>query len=293
VLDAVGPGGQAGTSSMIENYLGFPRGISGRELTERAAAQVQKFGVSITSPCQAVSLEVGSAYHVVRLQGGAEVPARVVVVATGARYRRLPLEGWDRFEGAGIYYAATDLETRSCSERPVVVVGGGNSAGQAALFLADQASHVDIVVRRAGLAETMSRYLIARIESHPRIAVRPHTRVTAVAGGEWLERVELTSDEGGAVTSDCAGLFCFIGADAATSWLPPEVRLDRAGFVLTDRDVTPETPGAREALPFESSVPGVFAVGDVRHGSTKRVAAAVGEGSAAIRSAHVYLAERA
>jgi thioredoxin reductase (NADPH) len=293
VLDAVGPGGQAGTSSMIENYLGFPRGISGRELTERAAAQVQKFGVSITSPCEAAGLEAGSAYHVVRLQGGVEVPARVVVVATGARYRRLPLENWDRFEGAGIYYAATDLETRACSERPVVVVGGGNSAGQAALFLAEEASHVDIVVRRDGLAATMSRYLIARIESHPRITVRPHTRVTAVEGGEGLERVELTGDGGDAVTSACAGLFCFIGADAATAWLPPEVQLDRAGFVLTDRDVTTEAGGAREVLPFESSVPGVFAVGDVRHGSTKRVAAAVGEGSAAIRSAHVYLAERA
>jgi thioredoxin reductase (NADPH) len=294
VLDAVGPGGQAGTSSMIENYLGFPRGISGQELTERAAAQVQKFGVSITSPCDAVGLVVGSAYHVVQLNGGVEVPARVVVVATGARYRRLPLDGWDRLEGAGIYYAATDLETRVCSQRPVVVVGGGNSAGQAALFLAEHAAHVDIVIRREGLEATMSRYLIARIESHPRITVRTGTRVTAVEGEDTLARVELTSDDGTVVASDCSGLFCFIGADAATTWLPPEVQLDRAGFVLTDRDVHgADDPGAREVLPFESSVPGVFAVGDVRHGSTKRVAAAVGEGSAAIRSAHVYLAERA
>lgn len=296
VLDTVGPGGQAGSSSMIENYLGFPSGISGRELTDRATAQVQKFGVSISSPCEAVALEVGSEYHVVRLRGGVEVPGRVVIVATGASYRRLPLEGWERFEGAGIYYAATDLETRVCAQRPVVVVGGGNSAGQAALHLAEQAARVDIVVRRDGLAETMSRYLIARIESDPRIQVRSRTQVTGVHGGETLSQIDLER-EGTTTTVDCAGLFCFIGADAATTWLPPQVRLDRSGFVLTDRDLVADDPAgsehpARDALPFESSLPGIFAVGDVRHGSTKRVAAAVGEGSAAIRSAHQYLATR-
>lgn len=297
VLDTVGPGGQAGSSSLIENYLGFPRGISGRELTDRATAQAQKFGVSITSPCEAASLEVGGEVNVIRLRGGAEVPARVVVVATGARYRRLPLDRWEHFEGAGIYYAATDLETRSCAERPVVVIGGGNSAGQAALFLAEQASSVDIVVRREGLEETMSRYLIARIEVHRRIRVRARTTVTAVDGDEMLTHIELTGPDGIAGHEACVGLFCFIGADAATSWLPPAVQLDRAGFVLTDRDVASADGDAfggpgREVLPYESSVPGVFAVGDVRHGSTKRVAAAVGEGSAAIRSAHQYLAER-
>ncbi len=296
VLDTVGPGGQAGSSSLIENYLGFPRGISGRELTDRATAQAQKFGVSITSPCEAASLEVGGEVNVIRLRGGAEVPARVVVVATGARYRRLPLDRWEHFEGAGIYYAATDLETRSCAGQPVVVIGGGNSAGQAALFLAESASHVDIVVRRDGLEDTMSRYLIARIEVHPRIRVRPRTTVTAVDGDTSLSHIELTTTDGTSSREACAGLFCFIGADAATSWLPPEVQLDRAGFVLTDRDVVAldaATEGAnREVLPYESSVPGVFAVGDVRHGSTKRVAAAVGEGSASIRSAHQYLAER-
>ena len=296
VLDTVGPGGQAGSSSMIENYLGFPSGISGRELTDRATAQVQKFGVSISSPCEAVALEVGSEYHVVRLRGDVEVPGRVVIVATGASYRRLPLEGWERFEGAGIYYAATDLETRVCAQRPVVVVGGGNSAGQAALHLAEQAARVDIVVRRDGLAETMSRYLIARIESDPRIQVRSRTRVAGVHGDETLSSIDL--ERGGITTTvDCAGLFCFIGADAATTWLPPQVRLDRAGFVLTDRDLADDDSAgsehpARDALPFESSLPGIFAVGDVRHGSTKRVAAAVGEGSAAIRSAHQYLATR-
>lgn len=295
VLDAVGPGGQAGASSLIENYLGFPSGISGKELTDRATAQVQKFGVSITSPCEAAALEIGSEYHLVKLGGDVEVPARVVVVATGARYRRLPLDGWERFEGAGIYYAATDLEARVCADRSVLVVGGGNSAGQAALHLAKHAAQVDMVVRRDGLADTMSRYLIARIERHPRIRVRPQTQVTAVHGGATLERIDLTR-EGVTETVDCAGLFCFIGAQAATGWLPPEVRLDRAGFVLTDRDLATDdadAPLLREPLPYESSVPGVFAVGDVRHGSTKRVAAAVGEGSAAIRSAHVHLATNA
>lgn len=297
VLDTVGPGGQAGSSSLIENYLGFPRGISGRELTDRATAQAQKFGVSITSPCEASSLEVGGEVNVIRLRGGAEVPARVVVVATGARYRRLPLDRWEHFEGAGIYYAATDLETRSCAGQPVVVIGGGNSAGQAALFLAEQASSVDIVVRRDGLEETMSRYLIARIEVHPRIRVRSRTSVTAVDGDESLSHIELTAVDETTSREACAGLFCFIGADAATSWLPPEVQLDRTGFVLTDRDVVAADGGdvhsaGREVLPYESSVPGVFAVGDVRHGSTKRVAAAVGEGSASIRSAHQYLAKR-
>lgn len=296
VLDTVGPGGQAGSSSMIENYLGFPSGISGRELTDRATAQVQKFGVTISSPCEAVALEAGPEYHVVRLRGDVEVPGRVVIVATGASYRRLPLAGWERLEGAGIYYAATDLETRVCAQRPVVVVGGGNSAGQAALHLAEQAARVDIVVRRDGLAETMSRYLIARIESDPRIQVRSRTRVAGVHGDETLSRIDLERD-GITTTVDCSGLFCFIGADAATTWLPPQVRLDRSGFVLTDRDLADldadgsERP-ARDALPFESSLPGIFAVGDVRHGSTKRVAAAVGEGSATIRSAHQYLANR-
>lgn len=296
-LDSVGPGGQAGTSSLIENYLGFPRGISGRELTERAAAQAQKFGVSITSPCEVGALEIGSEFHVVHLTGGVEVPARVVVIASGARYRRLSLEGWEQLEGAGIYYSATDLETRACVDRPVLVVGGGNSAGQAALFLAEHAARVEIVIRRDTLAATMSRYLIARIEGHARIAVRPGTTVTGVHGDATLSHVDLTDEAGTTIRQECAGLFCFIGAEAATAWLPPEVLLDRSGFVLTDRALAgvgtdAGASGAREALPFESSVPGVFAVGDVRHGSTKRVAAAVGEGSAVISSAHQYLSAR-
>jgi thioredoxin reductase (NADPH) len=292
VLDASGPGGQAGTSSLIENYLGFPSGISGRELTDRATAQAQKFGVAITSPCEATAIETSAEQHTIRLRGGDTVPARVVVVASGARYRRLPLPGWEALEGVGIYYAATDLESRQCANRPAVVLGGGNSAGQAALHLADHAERVTIVVRRDGLAETMSRYLIARIEAHPRIEVRTQSVISAVHGDTTLTAIDLTR-AGSTTTEPCGGLYCFIGAEAATAWLPPEVQLDRAGFILTGRDLppTPASAGAeREPLPFESSIPGIFAVGDVRHGSTKRVATAVGEGSAVISAAHRYLA---
>lgn len=291
VLDAAGPGGQAGTSSLIENYLGFPSGLSGRELTERAAAQAQKFGARITSPCEVASLAAGAESHTVTINGGDQVAARTVVVATGARYRRLPVPDWERFEGSGIYYAATELEARGCAGRRVAVIGGGNSAGQAALFLAGHASSVQLLVRRDGLAESMSRYLVDRIEGHPRITLRPRSQVVAVHGDEVLRRIEVSDGTGARVGADCDALFCFIGAEAATGWLPPEVQLDPSGFVLTDRDLPADTASAgREPLPYESSVPGVFAAGDVRCGSTKRVASAVGEGAAAIGSAHRYLA---
>lgn len=292
VLDGAGPGGQAGTSSLIENYLGFPSGLSGRDLTERAAAQAQKFGARITSPCEVVTLTTGAESHLLTLKSGAEVAARVVIVATGARYRRLALDRWAHFEGAGIYYAATDLEARVCDRQRVAVIGGGNSAGQAALFLARHAAQVDILVRRDGLHETMSRYLVERIGSHPGITVRPRTQVQAVDGDEVLTRIDLVDGDGRITTETVAGLFCFIGADASTGWLPRAVRLDDAGFVLTDRDLRADPDALqRDVLPFESSVPGVFAVGDVRHGSTKRVAAGVGEGASVIHSAHTYLAD--
>lgn len=293
VVDAAGPGGQAGTSSFIENYLGFPSGISGRDLTDRAAAQAQKFGARISSPCEAVALTIGSESHRVDINDQAAAVAKVVVVATGARYRRLPVPGWEQFESAGIYYAATDLEARICDGRPVVVIGGGNSAGQAAVYLAENAASVQILIRRDGLAETMSRYLVDRIECDPGITVRPRTEVVGVHGDDVLRTIDVRDGDGNIRTEECAGIFCFIGAAASTDWLPPEVRLDPAGFVLTDRDVPDDRPGTQaDLLPFESSVPGVFAVGDVRHGSTKRVAAAVGEGASAIRSAHQYLAVR-
>ncbi|HKC82734.1 MAG TPA: FAD-dependent oxidoreductase [bacterium] len=296
VLDAVAAGGQAGTSSRIENYLGFPGGISGEELASRAAVQAQKFGARVNSPSAVVGLRGDLGLFTVLLSDGSEVPAKSVLVATGARYRRLPVNRWTEFEGAGIYYAATEIEARACEGRPVVVVGGGNSAGQAALFLAGHGAAVIIVVRGESLAHSMSQYLIARIESDPRVALRPRTEVKALDGTGRLERLALGDTRVAEQTwTDCQALFCFIGADPATEWLPEEVQRDGHGFVLTDRDLRSDGVAAgnaapREPLPFETNLPGLFAAGDVRHGSMKRVAAAVGEGSSAIRSVHAHLA---
>jgi thioredoxin reductase (NADPH) len=295
-LDSVATGGQAGTSSLIENYVGFPNGISGDDLANRAALQARRLGARLNAPCEVAGLHPGAVFHSVVLGDGSEIPTRAVIVATGARYRRLPVEGLDRLEGAGVYYEATDLEARNCTGREVVVVGGGNSAGQAALFLAQQASRVSIAIRRDALEDTMSRYLIARIEADPAIEVLTGTQVRGLLGGDRLEQVVLEHTPTGARrTVACSGLFCFIGAEPATTWLRDVVELDGAGFVLTDRelpDAVADGPSfaTRAPLPFETSVPGVFAVGDVRHGSLKRVATAVGEGSSAVRSVHDHLA---
>jgi thioredoxin reductase (NADPH) len=296
VVDGAGPGGQAGSSTLIENYLGFPSGISGRELTDRAAAQALRFGARLTSPCDVTSLEIGDPFHVLRLGDGAAIQARTVIVATGARYRRPDVPGWERFEGAGIAYAATDIEARSCDDLPVVVLGGGNSAGQAALFLASRASRVHLVARSDSLAASMSRYLVDRITRHDAIDVRTGSVVRALHGDARLERVEVEGPEG-RESLPCSGLFSFIGAEAATAWLPDEITLDRHGFVLTDRDLIDRsrsgtTPLSHRPLPFETSVAGVFAVGDVRHGSSKRVASAAGEGASAVRSVHRRLQTR-
>jgi len=295
-LDGVATGGQAGTSSLIENYVGFPNGVSGDELADRAAIQARRLGARLNSPCEVAGLRPGSTFHTLLLADGSEVPTRAVVVATGAHYRRLPLADLERYEGAGVYYAATAIEARNCTARPVVVVGGGNSAGQAALFLADGGSRVAIVIRRDGLEATMSRYLVARIEAEPAIEVLGATEVRSLGGAGELAEVMLEhTPTGERRTVACAGLFCFIGAEPATGWLQGTVALDDAGFVLTDRDLPDDVAGgpafaARAPLPFETSVPGVFAVGDVRHGSLKRVAAAVGEGSSTVRSVHDHLA---
>ncbi len=293
-LDAVGVGGQAGASSRIENYVGFPNGVSGEELASSAAIQAQRLGARLNAPCEVAGLRVEGGFHVVELVDGSEVACRALIVASGARYRRLDVDDLERFEGAGVYYAATDLEARICRENDVVVVGGGNSAGQAAIYLAQQDSRVSIAVRRDDLAETMSHYLIERIEADPRITVLTRTEVRGLAGDQHLERVTLehtASSESRTVA--CAGLFCFIGAEPATEWLGGAVALDDDGFVLTDRQIPAEVVAsaftARDPLPFETSVPGVFAVGDVRHGSMKRVAAAVGEGSSAVRSVYEHL----
>jgi thioredoxin reductase (NADPH) len=298
-LDAVGAGGQAGTSSRIENYAGFPNGISGGDLTARTAIQAQRLGAWLASPAEAMGLRLEQGFHVVVLADESEIPCRSVIVASGARYRRLAVDDLDRFEGAGVYYAATELEARVCNGSDVVVVGGGNSAGQAAIYLAQEGSQVSLVVRRSDLNARMSRYLIDRIEVDPRIEILTDTEVRALGGGAHLEQVTIehtpTRQER---TVSCAGLFCFIGAEAATGWLGAALALDPAGFVYTDRSIPASALvdplfGARDPLPFETSAPGVFAVGDVRHGSTKRVAAAVGEGSSAVRSVHEYLAAHA
>ena len=295
-LDSMGPGGQAGASSRIENYLGFPNGVSGDDLVARASIQAMRLGARLNAPCEVAGLRLEEGFHVVVLADGSEISTRAIIIATGARYRRLAVEGLERFEGAGVYYAATELEARVCRGYNTIVVGGGNSAGQAAVYLAQQGSPVSLVVRRRDLTETMSQYLIARIEADDRIEVLQHTEVRELAGSAHLEQVTLEDNQTGARrTVACQGLFCFIGAVPATAWLGGCLALDRSGFVITDRSLPDSIAngsayGGRDPLPFETSIPGVFAVGDVRSGSLKRVAAAVGEGSSAVRQVHEYLA---
>jgi thioredoxin reductase (NADPH) len=295
-LDTVAAGGQAGASSRIENYVGFPNGISGDDLVTRAAIQAIRLGARLNAPCEVAGLRIEDGFHVVVLADGSEISTRAVIVASGAQYRRLAVDDLERFEAAGVYYAATDLEARVCKGSNVIVVGGGNSAGQASIFLAQQGSPVSLVVRRRDLAETMSTYLITRIEADPRIEVLQHTEVRGLAGGSHLEAVTLENNQTGARrTVDCQGLFCFIGAVPATAWLADCVALDRSGFILTGQSLPAAFAddavfGGRDPLPLETSAPGVFAVGDVRSGSLKRVAAAVGEGSTVVRSVHDYLA---
>jgi thioredoxin reductase (NADPH) len=291
-LDADAIGGQAGSSSRIENYAGFPNGISGGALTGRAAVQAMRLGARLNAPCEVAGLKVQTGFHAVVLKDGSEIPTQAVIVASGARYTRLAVEDLERFEGAGVYYAATDLEARVCDGTSVIVVGGGNSAGQAALYLAESRCSVTIAIRRQDLTQSMSQYLIERIEADPRIELITGVEVRGLRGEDHLEQVTLeriaTSEQ---QTRPCSGLFCFIGARPATAWLGDSVVLDSDGFVLTDRQLPEELDGRRsDPLPFETSVPGVFAAGDVRHGSMKRVAAAVGEGSSAVRSVHERLA---
>ncbi|MDQ1694957.1 MAG: thioredoxin reductase, partial [Frankiaceae bacterium] len=295
LLDAVSVGGQAAASARIENYLGFPSGLAGAELTSLALIQAQKFGAVVSTPCPVARLHFDEGHLHVTLTDGEEIDTRAVVIATGARYRTLPLPDWDTFEGAGIYYAATEMEARTCAAEPITVVGGANSAGQAALFLAERGSQVTMVVRSTDLAHSMSRYLVDRILATRAITVRLHTEVTALAGDNVLRAVTVTDRSTGATEElACRGLFCFIGAVPATDWLT-DVALDDDGFVYTDSqlgavDLTADWELLeRRPHPFETSVPGVFAVGDVRHGSMKRVAAAVGEGASAIRSVHAVV----
>ncbi|WP_206601482.1 FAD-dependent oxidoreductase [Mycobacterium paraense] len=296
LLEAVAIGGQAAASSRIENYLGFTSGISGADLTGRAAVQAQKFGAQLNSPNMVTAATANADGLSIKLSDGKELAARAVVIATGARYRTLPLARWNEFEGAGIYYATTELEVRLVAPNPVAVVGGANSAGQAALYLAGAGSPVDLIVRGADIHKDMSAYLSDRISANPLITVHLSTEVTALHGRDHLTEITVTDNAAqSATTLPCRALFNFIGAVPATDWLN-DIYLDRRGFVLTDAALPEDALTitwphlGRRPLPFETSVPGIFAVGDVRVGSVKRVAAAVGEGASAVRSVHQSMA---
>lgn len=296
VVEANVAGGQAGSSSRIENYLGFPTGISGLELTARAYAQAQKFGAQIMVARGALSLACERQPYAVRLDDGLRLPARAVIIATGAEYRKPPLENLREFEGAGVYYAATAMEAQLCAGEDVIVVGGGNSAGQAAVFLAQTAKRVQMLVRGDELATTMSRYLIRRLEENPAIDVRTQSEVVGLEGSGHLARVRWRDKRSGTLeTSAVAHVFMMTGAVPNTRWLDRCIALDANGFIKTGPDLSQEElfsagwPAGRPPYLLETSRPGVFAVGDVRAGNVKRVASAVGEGSIAVSFAHQVL----
>ncbi len=297
VLEASSPGGQAGSSSRIENYLGFPTGISGQELAARAYTQAQKFGATMLI-ANATRLACDRKPYTVELENGDRISGRAIVIATGAQYRRPPLENLSRFEGVGVYYGATFVEAQLCGGEEVVVVGGGNSAGQAAVFLAQTAKRVYMLVRSAGLAESMSRYLIRRIEETSAIVLRPYTEIVSLEGGDHLESIRWRNNQTGETEEHkISHVFVMIGAVPNTRWLEGCVALDAKGFIKTGPDLSPEDLNAaswhlsRPPYLLETSVPTVFASGDVRSGSIKRVASAVGEGSAAISFVHQVLRE--
>jgi thioredoxin reductase (NADPH) len=297
VLESSSPGGQAGSSSKIENYLGFPTGISGQDLASRAYTQAQKFGAQMLIARDAVRLACERKPYAIEMNDGQRIPARTVIIASGAQYRKLPIKNLSQFEGAGVYYGATRLEAQLCSDEEVVVVGGGNSAGQAAVFLAQTAQKVHMLVRSEGLAGSMSRYLIRRIEESPKIELYPHTEIIALGGNNHLERVEWRNSETGEVESCKIGhVFSMTGAVPNSSWLRGCVVLDEQGFIKTGHDLAPEDLAGivwpkRPPFLLETSLPGVFAVGDVRSGNIKRVASAVGEGSIVVSFVHRVLAE--
>jgi thioredoxin reductase (NADPH) len=296
VLDSHAPGGQAGSSSRIENYLGFPTGISGQELASRAYTQAQKFGAEILIAKSATGLACDRQQYTVQIDDGTCVLARTVIIATGAEYRRPALDNLAQFEGAGVYYGATFIESQLCSREEVIVVGGGNAAGQAAVFLAQSASRVHVLVRSDGLIASMSRYLVRRIEDSPTIVLHVHTDLVALEGTDHLERVRWRNNVDGVVERyDIRHVFLMTGAAPNTRWLEGCVALDSKRFVKTGTDlsqadcVDAHWPLARAPLALETNRPGVFAVGDVRSGSMKRVASAVGEGANAIALVHEIL----
>jgi thioredoxin reductase (NADPH) len=286
VLEGMAPGGQAGTSSKIENYLGFPTGISGQALAGRAQVQAQKFGARLAISRMVTGIRCDDRPYTLQLEDGQAVSASAVVIATGARYRKLALPDYERFEGQGIHYAATAMEAQICAGEEVVVVGGGNSAGQAAVFLARTARHVHILVRADGLAATMSDYLVQRIASSPKIALHVRTEIVELAGDEFLREVTwLRRDTGVRETRPVRNVFVMIGAEPNTEWLDGCLDLDSRGFVRTGK----ACDGEAAHFPYATSREGIFAVGDVRSGSVKRVASGVGEGSVVVQAVHQYL----
>jgi thioredoxin reductase (NADPH) len=296
VLETTGPGGQAGSSSKIENYLGFPTGISGQALAGRAYAQAQKFGAKMLIALQAAKLSCDRTPYTIDLGDAGRALGRTIVIASGAQYRKLPVENMTRFEGVGVYYGATRMEAQLCEGDEVIVVGGGNSAGQAAVFLSETVQHVHLLVRSAGLADSMSRYLIRRIEDSPKITLRAYTEIEGCEGNGALEAVRWRNSKSAEVeTRPIRHVFVMTGADPNTDWLRGCVALDDKGFVKTGVDVAASElahwPRTRHPYMLETSIPGVFAVGDVRSGSVKRVASAVGEGSICIQLVHRVLAE--
>jgi thioredoxin reductase (NADPH) len=292
VIECNAPGGQAGSSSRIENYLGFPDGISGQELAGRALIQAEKFGAQISIARAAKTLQCDRQPYTVELDDGARVHGRSIILASGAKYRKLSLPNLDQFEGVGVYYGATPVEAQLSKSHEVVVVGGGNSAGQAALFLSQFASHVHIAVRGPGLADSMSRYLISRIEACSEITLRPFTEIIALEGNGNLQKVTWRESKTGKTeVRDIPHLFLMTGASPNSAWLRGCLAMDSKEFILTGPDLGAQWPKDRSPMLLETSSPGVFAVGDIRSGSVKRVASSVGEGSMAVQMVHRFLAE--
>mgnify|MGYP000875918155 CR=1 FL=1 len=308
VLDGAGPGGQAGASTKIENYLGFPTGITGADLMSRAVLQAQRFGAQFSTPSQVSALDLDGDLPVIHIEGDGIVTTRSVLIATGAAYRKLDIADRERFDGLGVYYAATQTELVTCHDADVIVVGGGNSAGQAIMFLSQHTRSVTVLLRGGDLYVSMSSYLAGRIEAAENVKVRYHSQIRRLEGEDRLEAVEIEDTETGAVEMvKTPAVFSFIGAVPCAKWLPDQIETDANGFICTGRDVTafsprpgepdpsariPSSRSPRAAFPMETSHPGVFAAGDVRAGSTKRVSSAVGEGAMAIHYVHEYLAEQ-
>ena len=293
VLDRFGPGGQAGTSSRIENYMGFPAGISGADLANRAYLQALKFGAELVAPVEVRALSLEGDMHRLDLDDGQVVRGRTVLISTGATYRRLGVDGCERWEGAGIFYSCTTVHARSCRGGRAVVVGGGNSAGQAAMFLADATSGVTLLLRGGDLRKNMSDYLARRIERKENVEVLRHAEIEAIEGDRTIVGLRVRDNQTGEARDlDCAAVFVFIGADPRTDWIGPSIAVDPKGFILTGADAARSGRWplpVREPCAVETSSPGVFAAGDVRSGSTKRVAFAVGDGALAVTCAHRVL----